>query len=82
MWKDVIVTHVNQLVTPFGRQVELPGMRPQAFALSPNGRLIVATGKTSELIVISLAQVRSNNESAFRSILGSNLTKTHPLPIS
>jgi hypothetical protein len=35
------VTPVNQLVTPFGRQVHLPGMRPQAVALSPNGRLLV-----------------------------------------
>ena len=50
--EDVLVTPVNQLVTPYGRQVELPGLRPQAMALSPDGRLLVVSGKTSELIVI------------------------------
>src|SRR5689334_17956574 len=30
-----IVTPVNQVLTPYGRQVELPGLRPQAIALSP-----------------------------------------------
>lgn len=46
------VTPVNQVITPFGRQVELPGMRPQALALSPNGKLLVVSGKTNELVVI------------------------------
>jgi YVTN family beta-propeller protein len=50
--EDVIVTPVNQLLTPYGKQVELAGLRPQALALSPNGRLLVVSGKTSELIVI------------------------------
>src|SRR5215208_3197407 len=47
-----IITPVNQLLTPFGRQVEVPGMRPQAVALSPNGKLIVTAGNVHELIVI------------------------------
>jgi YVTN family beta-propeller protein len=47
-----VVTPVNQIVTPYGRLVELPGMRPQAVALSPDGKLLVTSGKTSELIVI------------------------------
>ncbi|MGD0814773.1 MAG: hypothetical protein ABSA83_14300 [Verrucomicrobiota bacterium] len=34
-------TPVNQLVAPAGRQVELPDMRPQALALSPDKRLLV-----------------------------------------
>ncbi len=46
------VTPVNQVVTPAGRQVELPGLRPQALALSPDGRLLVTAGKTSELVVV------------------------------
>jgi DNA-binding beta-propeller fold protein YncE len=46
------ITPVNQVLTPYGRQVELPGLRPQAVALSPNGKLFVTAGKTSELIVI------------------------------
>jgi DNA-binding beta-propeller fold protein YncE len=43
---------VNQILTPSGVQVELPGMRPQALALSPDGRLLVTAGKTHELVVI------------------------------
>ena len=50
---EVLVTPVNQLVTPYGRQVELPGLRPQALALSPDGRMLLTSGKTSELIVIA-----------------------------
>src|SRR5688572_24692688 len=47
------VTPVNQVLTPFGRMVELPGLRPQVLALSPDGRLLVASGKTSELVIIA-----------------------------
>jgi YVTN family beta-propeller protein len=47
-----IVLPVNQTVTPMGIQVELPGLRPQALALSPDGRILVTSGKTSELVVI------------------------------
>jgi YVTN family beta-propeller protein len=46
------VTPVHQVLTPVGIQVELPGMRPQALALSPDGRLLVTSGKTQELVVI------------------------------
>ena len=48
-------TPANQLLTPEGIQVELPGLRPQAIALSPDGRLLVTAGKTHELIVIEPA---------------------------
>lgn len=47
-----VVTPVNQVVTPAGIQVDLPGMRPQALALSPNGRLLATAGKTSELVIV------------------------------
>lgn len=50
--EDSIVTPVNQRLTPVGRQIELPGMRPQAMALSPNGNLLVVSGKSNELVVI------------------------------
>jgi YVTN family beta-propeller protein len=46
------ITPVHQVLTPVGIQVELPGMRPQAVALSPDGRLLVASGKTQKLVVI------------------------------
>ena len=45
-------TPVNQLVTPEGTQVPLPGMRPNALALSPNGKLLVTSGLLSELVAI------------------------------
>jgi YVTN family beta-propeller protein len=46
------VTPVHQVLTPTGIQVELPGLRPQAVALSPNGRLLATSGKTKELVLI------------------------------
>jgi YVTN family beta-propeller protein len=47
-----VVVPVNQVLTPAGKQVELPGMRPQALALSPDGRLVATSGKTHELVLI------------------------------
>lgn len=47
-----LATPTNQLVTPLGVQIDLPGMRPQAVALSPDGSLAATAGKTSELVVI------------------------------
>jgi YVTN family beta-propeller protein len=49
------VLPVNQVVTPLGRQVELPGLRPQALALSPDGRILLTAGKTAELVVVDPA---------------------------
>jgi YVTN family beta-propeller protein len=49
------VLPVNQVVTPLGLQVELPGLRPQALALSPDGRLLITAGKSSELVVVDPA---------------------------
>lgn len=54
-WRDdVIVTLVNQVLPPYGRQGELPGLSPQALTLSPDGKLPLVTGKTSELLVIDI----------------------------
>ncbi len=47
-----LVTPVNQLVTPAGTLVELPGLRPQALALSPDGKLLVTAGLTNEMKLI------------------------------
>ena len=49
---DRTVTPVNQVLTPYGTQIELPKMRPQAVALSPNGKLLAVSGKTSEVLII------------------------------
>ncbi|KAA0216786.1 MAG: phosphoesterase [Leptolyngbya sp. PLA3] len=50
-----MITPVNQIVTPIGRQLDLPGLRPQAVALSPDGQILVTAGKTNELVVIDPA---------------------------
>ena len=49
------MTPTNQILTPSGKQIDLPGMRPQALALSPDGRLLVTAGKTAELVVLDPA---------------------------
>jgi len=48
----------GQLLTPTGRQIELPGMRPQALALSPNGNLLATGGKNQTLVLIDPADGR------------------------
>jgi len=52
------VTPVNQVLTPYGTQVELPGMRPQALAFSPNGKLLAVSGKTSQVVIVDPATGR------------------------
>ena len=51
-----VVTPVNQILSPAGIQVELPGLRPQAVALSPGRDLLATSGKTHELVVIDPAR--------------------------
>ncbi len=43
---------MNQLVTPAGINIELPGIRPNALALSPDDRLLVTSGLTNVLLVL------------------------------
>ena len=45
-------TPVNQTLTPRGQQLDLPGLRPQVLAASPDGRFLYTSGKTSELLVV------------------------------
>jgi len=49
------VLPVNQVLVPAGTQIPLPGLRPQALSLSPDGRLLAVSGKTSELLIIDPA---------------------------
>jgi YVTN family beta-propeller protein len=49
------VVPVNQVVVPAGRQIPLPGLRPQALALSTDGKLLAVSGKTSDLIILDPA---------------------------
>ena len=46
------VLPVNQRITPAGLFIDLPGLRPQVIALSPDGRSLLVSGKTSELLVL------------------------------
>jgi YVTN family beta-propeller protein len=48
-----VMTPVNQILTPVGQQVDLPELRPQALALSPDGQILVTSGKTAEVVVLS-----------------------------
>ena len=48
-----VVTPDNHILSPAGKQVELPGMRPQAVALSPNGKVLVAAGKIAGIVPIN-----------------------------
>ena len=52
------VTPTGQVLTPTGEQVNLPGMRPQALALSPDGRLLATAGRNNSLVLIDPATRR------------------------
>jgi YVTN family beta-propeller protein len=56
------VLPVNQVVTPYGVQSTLPGLRPQAMALSPNGKLLALSGKTPELVILNARTGRLEQE--------------------
>lgn len=47
-----MVVPTNQVLNPYGVQLQLPGLRPQGLALSPTGHLVAVSGKTSELVII------------------------------
>lgn len=56
------IVPTNQVLTPAGVQVDLPKMRPQALALSPDGVLLITAGKTNEVVVVDPAtgKIRQN----------------------
>lgn len=47
-----LMTPVNQVVASAGRVLDLPGLRPQGLALSPDGAILVTAGKTPEIVVV------------------------------
>ena len=53
------LTPTGQVLTPAGRQIELPGMRPQALALSPDGRLLAVAGKARLLMLLDPSDGRT-----------------------
>lgn len=52
---DTVVTPVNQLVAPVGTLIPLPGMRPQAVALSPDAQLLVTAGLSHDMLALDPA---------------------------
>ena len=48
------VTPVNQVLTAAGWQVELPAIRPEALALSPDHSLLVTSGQVHQMLVIGV----------------------------
>ncbi len=49
------VVPTGQVLTPAGRQVALPELRPQALALSPDGQILVTAGRTKNIVVVDPA---------------------------
>ena len=49
------IVPTNQVLTPAGVQVDLPKLRPQALALSPDGVVLITAGKTNEVVVVDPA---------------------------
>jgi YVTN family beta-propeller protein len=47
-----LTTPLSQTVTPAGYKLDLPGMRPQVVAMSPDGKFLVTSGKTNKLVVV------------------------------
>ena len=62
-----LVTPANQFVTAAGTSVGLPGIRPNALALSPDGKLLVTSGLTRELVVVAPADGKILQRVAFPS---------------
>jgi DNA-binding beta-propeller fold protein YncE len=48
-----LVTPISQTITPAGFKIDMPGMRPQVIALTPDGKYLVTSGKTNALVVIN-----------------------------
>ena len=71
------VTPVNQLLTPAGFQIELPALRPNALALSPDHSLLVTAGLARALLVISAQTGKILQQVAFPSSQAAN-----PGPVS
>ncbi len=71
------VLPVNQVLKPTGTLIPLPGLRPQALALSPDGRLLAVSGKTSELVIID-----PESGTIIQQVVLPSEDQTEPLPDS
>lgn len=55
----------NQVLTPAGITAALPGLRPQALALSPDGKLLVVAGNAKKLISLDPESGKTLDEITF-----------------
>src|SRR2546428_7913630 len=69
---------VNQILTPVGIQVVLPGSRPEVLALSPDGRVLATSGKTHDLILLD----PESGKILERAPLRADATEPAPTPTS
>jgi YVTN family beta-propeller protein len=69
------LTPTGQVLTPAGRQVELPGMRPQALALSPDGQVLAVAGKAAALVLLDATDGRTLQTVPFSVIRGAVTNK-------
>jgi YVTN family beta-propeller protein len=67
---NLYVTPTGQLLTPAGFQIELPGMRPQVLALSPDRRLLVTAGKGNVFAIIDPAARKAPQKLALTATAG------------
>ena len=44
---DRTETPLNQVLTPAGYKIDLPGMRPQVLSITPNGKWLIKIGRAS-----------------------------------
>ena len=49
-----VVLPNSQTLTPAGGTTELPGMRPVTVTISPDGKLLATSGKSSKLVIFNL----------------------------
>jgi len=53
--ENCYIMPTSQILIPAGQQIYMPGLRPQALALNPDGELLVTSGKNNQLYVIDPA---------------------------
>ncbi|MCX6953817.1 MAG: bifunctional YncE family protein/alkaline phosphatase family protein [Verrucomicrobia bacterium] len=78
----VLETPVNQRVTPAGKLIDLPAVRPNALALSPNRELLVTSGLVHELLVLSPATGETLQRVAFPTGQAAEQASVSPLILS
>ena len=75
-----IILPNSQTLTPAGKTTELPGMRPVTVSISPDGKFLATSGKTSQLVIFDLP---ATNAPRFISLPGEEDTfervKTHEI---